>query len=458
MYSSTTATLSALLISCLSLSGLATTHTHQFHTSTYKLPNYWVPSANQKTQNVLNLKHKPDAKPHNQGYLQALRNGSQVNGVFGYEEVDVTANGLVFATEVDIGGTTYELVVDTGSSDTWLPKSNYQCSRPGTGDILPQSSCQLASTYTQSSTFYALNNLNFFTQYTDGETLRGTFGVDQVTVAGIKVKNQQIALVDNAAWNGDGSTSGLLGLAFPAATKAFTGADYRLDTPATQKIYNPVFTNMYTEGHVAPLFSIALDRNYGGQLAIGGLPPVAYLPIFASSPFQLLTTSNTDQVGTASSSAYTLYTITTEGFDYEGASTAQWSYTNFPNPFDEPSDHTQVQVIIDTATSNLFLPAGTADAINKLFSPAPLYKTTDGFYVVNCNAKPPQFGVKIGFETFYINSKDMIINLGNGKCVSGVAASATGGASILGHTFLKNVLAIFDVGAQMMRFAARSNY
>jgi hypothetical protein len=35
-----------------------------------------------------------------------------------------------------------------------------------------------------------------------------------VTLAGIKV-NQTVALVNYAAWNGDGTTSGLVGLAYP---------------------------------------------------------------------------------------------------------------------------------------------------------------------------------------------------------------------------------------------------
>ena len=264
--------------------------------------------------------------------------------------------------------------------------------------------------------------------------------------------------MSTAQWNGDTITSGLLGLAFPAATKAFTGNNYRLDTVSTQKIYNPIFTNMYTEGFVAPLFSIALDRNEGGILAIGGLPPVNYFPIFASSPFQLLSTSSSDIEGTASSSAYTLYTITTEGFSYSNSAPSQWSYSNFPFPFGEPSDKTQVQVIIDTATTNIYLPASTADAVNALFSPPLLYKGNNGNYYVKCDATPPRFGVKIGFETFFVNPLDMIINLGDNNCISGVAAIGEGGSSVLGYTFLKNVLAVFDVGAQMMRFAAREYY
>ena len=271
------------------------------------------------------------------------------------------------------------------------------------------------------------------------------------------MKNQQIAVVDNAQYNGDGITAGVLGLAFPAATKAFKGDDFTQDYAGTQQVYNPFFTNAYSEGNVAPLFSVALDRNQGGTLAIGGLPPVAYFPLFASSPFELLTTSDSEVQNIGSSSAYTLYTITVQGFDYQGSNISQWSYENYPNPFGAPSDTTQVQTIVDTAVSLMFLPVGVADAVNSLFEPKPYYKNNAGYYVISCNATAPTFGVKIGFETFYVNPRDMVVDIG-GSCVSGLAATGSNGASFLGQTFLKNVLAVFDVGAQMMRFAAREYY
>ena len=366
--------------------------------------------------------------------------------------------GLVFATEIDVGGTKYEVVIDTGSADTWLPKPNYQCVAIGSGDLRPQSTCGLASTYKQSASYKEIPNQNFYVQYTDGEELRGTFATETITVADIKIKNQQFALVDTAAWIGDTATSGLLGLAFPAATKAFRGKNFLKNTPARQIPYDPIFTSMYKRGGVAPLFSIALDRNEGGQLAIGGLPKgISFFPVFASSPFQLLTTSGSGQVGTSSNKAYTLYTITTNGFQYGNASATSWSFGNAPNPFGPPSDRTQVQVIIDTATVNIFLPPATADAVNAGFNPQPLYKTNSGLYVVSCTAKAPRFGVKIGFETFFVNEKDMVVPLGD-RCVSAVAATGEGGTSVLGEAFLKNVLAVFDVGAQMMRFAAREYY
>ena len=51
--------------------------------------------------------------------------------------------------------------------------------------------------------------------------------------------------------------------------------------------------------------------------------------------------------------------------------------------------------------------------------------------------------MSVGGQFFYINSLDMMLETG---------------LAVLGDVFLKNVLAVFDVGAGEMRFAAREDY
>ena len=258
-----------------------------------------------------------------------------------------------------------------------------------------------------------------------------------MTVAGITVPGQEIGVVNQAAYNGDGVSSGLLGLGFPANTRAYSGTNVAQDSAQTQKIYNPIFTNMYTNGHVAPMFSLALDRAGGGQLAFGGLPPVSYTNSFASAPFQILQTSSPDgQV--ESSSSYTFYTINVGGFAVGGASSAVNSTTT--------------QMIVDSGTTQNYVPEAVADAVNYAFNPPPFYKSSAGDYIISCDSKPPTFGVVIGGKTFTVDPRDMIINEG-GRCISGVASTGATGTSILGHSFLKNVVAVFNVGGQVMEFA-----
>ena len=355
--------------------------------------------------------------------------------------------GLVYTTGIEIGGETFTAVIDTGSSDTWIVENNFTCTKGA------QSACEFGTPYTRSSTFSPIANENFEISYADGEFLDGIFGKEKVTLAGVTVNNQQIAVVEEASWTGDGVSSGVLGLAFPANTRAFTGSDYSADTATNQITYNPLFTSMYTEGSVPALFSLALERDGTGSLAIGGTPNVQYVPVFASSPFQLLTASGT----TAGKTKYTFYSITTNGFEYQSAQ-SNWNLGSWLTYFGNPNDPTKVQVLIDSGTTVNYLPQTIADAVNKLFEPAATYNNQIGYYTVPCNAKAPEFGVKIGTETFYVNPQDMVIKLSASTCISGVSATGAGGNSILGHAFLKNVLAIFDVGASEMRFAAREYY
>ena len=349
-------------------------------------------------------------------------------------------------TEIEAGGENFTAVVDTGSSDTWLVETGFTCAK---GD---QSFCQFGDTYNKTNTFQPIANENFAISYSDGELLTGSFGKEKVTVAGITVKDQQIAVVTRANWNGDGYSSGVLGLGFPANTKAYSGISPGANSQKSRVDYNPFFTSAYTEGNVPPLFSLALSRDpNGGMLAIGGLPPVPYVPIFASTPFQMLTASSPGSTGRPD---YTFYTITVNGFEYQSAQ-SNWNLASWLTYFGNPNDLSTAQVIIDSGTTVNYLPQTIADQVNELFIPPAEYDPGLGYYVVDCDAKAPEFGIKIGPEIFYVNPLDNILKLSPTKCITGISATGPGGISILGHTFLKNVVAVFDVGASQMRFAAR---
>lgn len=278
----------------------------------------------------------------------------------------------------------------------------------------------------------------------------GVYGKEKVTLAGITVNDAQVAVVEIARWVGDTVSSGVLGLGFPANTQSFSGTSYSADSKYNQIAYNPLFTSMYVEGSVPQIFSLALERDGSGQLAIGGTPDVQYVPTFASSPFQLLTTSS----DALSKTFYTFYTITTNGFEYQSAQ-AKWNTASWLTYFGNPNDPSKVQVVIDVGTTANYLPPTIADAVNALFEPAATYSEQRKYFTVPCDAKAPEFGVKIGLETFYINPKDMIISLSPLLCITAVSRTGSGGNSVLGNSFLKNVLAVFDVGASEMRFASR---
>ncbi len=58
-------------------------------------------------------------------------------------------------------------------------------------------------------------NATFVRSYADGTFALGYFGYEDVTVGGLSAKHQQLGLANFPHWFGDGSSSGLLGLAYP---------------------------------------------------------------------------------------------------------------------------------------------------------------------------------------------------------------------------------------------------
>ncbi|TGO13012.1 hypothetical protein BTUL_0078g00210 [Botrytis tulipae] len=387
------------------------------------------------TDNVLELTKKSTGSSKVRSAAQFLKNLDIVNGsstalisLFGGEQ---------FATDITFGTQTFEVIVDTGSSDTWLAETGFSCVDLDTGKNASEATCAFGPTYTKDSTFKAISGEEFSITYGDGEYLTGVVGSQPVTFAGINVTTT-VALVTSAAWNGDGTTSGLVGMAYPGLTSAYNGS--------TRLFYNPIFTTMYEEGLVDSLFSLAIERDVSGPagyLALGGVPPVDFVQDFASTPILVTSITRYRQ-------GYDFYTIKIDaaylnGKAISGAATPQY--------------------VVDSGTALNYLPTAMANAINKAFVPAAVYSSDQGAYAVSCTAVPPVFGIEIGGKVFYTNPLDMIIYKGtdDGKdvCISGINDSGSDDANalyILGDTFQKNVVTVFDVGAGVLQFAARENY
>lgn len=110
--------------------------------------------------------------------------------------------------------------VDTGSSDTWLVETGFSCIDLDTGKSTTEAACEFGPAYTKDTTFKAISGETFSIEYGDGEYLTGVLGTQEVTLAGIEVSTT-VALVTSAAWEGDGTTSGLVGLAYPGMCVPF---------------------------------------------------------------------------------------------------------------------------------------------------------------------------------------------------------------------------------------------
>lgn len=313
-----------------------------------------------------------------------------------------------------------------------MVETGFACTDFATGKSAAESACLFGPVYTKSSTWAAIASDTFSIEYGDLESLTGVFGTEEVTIAGVKV-DQEIAIVTKADWEGDGTTSGLMGLAYPPLTSASKG------------VYNGIFTTMYKDGLIPnDYFSLIIERDTSGPagyLAFGGVPDIAFTQNFTSTPI-IITNIDGYPKGTD------FYTINIVNIQLNGVAIAS-------------SGGSGPEYIVDSGTTLNYVPTSVANKINAAYSPAAKYNDTAGAYTVSCTAKAPAVSIDIGGTLFPINPLDMILDNGDTTCITGWddgGASTTEDIFILGDVFQKNVVSLFDVGAATMQFAGREFY
>jgi hypothetical protein len=212
-------------------------------------------------------------------------------------------------------------------------------------------------------------------------------------------------------------------------------------------------TLFFVDNITAPVFSLAISRDqsqtsHGGILAIGGIPDCTESTVNVSSSAQFSTVPM--EIAQAQrldpeTPEHQFYVITADSLAYGG-----------PN-----NTSNSTQYIVDSGTPLNYIPVADAAAINALYDPPAVADPEAGSYLVQCNATAPEFGVTIGGQTFYTNPYDMFApdpSLPDGTCISALQPEAAAGRYVLGATFFKNVLAVFDVGNLTMQFASRVDY
>jgi hypothetical protein len=167
------------------------------------------------------------------------------------------------------------LILDTGSSDTWATKSDFQC-KDETGKAYSQAACGFGGPLIDEFGRGEADGVHLSIGYGSGEKVSGPMGYSDITCGGLSVSKQQVALVNSTYWRGNNVTVGVLGLAYPSLTNAFYGK-LGDEAPWNAISYAPFFTTAMTQGTIDPVFSVAISKNSSdGMVAWGGLPPVAF--------------------------------------------------------------------------------------------------------------------------------------------------------------------------------------
>ncbi|KAJ5113349.1 hypothetical protein N7456_001883 [Penicillium angulare] len=362
-----------------------------------------------------------------------------------------TTYGSVFDVPVTIGNQTFQLLLDTGSSDTYVMEEGFTC--VGSDNMIEsRDQCQYSNrTYHESETYRQIPGQIFGIKYGAG-TASGRMAYEQVTMGNTTVLSQKVGIANVSQPMGDYISSGLVGLAYPALTSAHPSNHTGNSTTywRDRLVYSPLLNTMAEQGQIDPYFSLALahtpqnaSTSFGGYITLGGLPPVKHSSHFSTVPVEI--TSQLPLWYTSGKKTLSYWSLTVENATY--GSSANNLTTN----------STSFQVFVDSGNDKSYLPVELADAINARFDP-PATKDSSGLYIVDCNAKSPEFGLTIGDQTFFHNGSDLIYKTSDGPCVSAVGSSESASVdglnfNIIGVPLLKNVVAVFDFGKDQMRFA-----
>ncbi|EHL02179.1 putative aspartic-type endopeptidase [Glarea lozoyensis 74030] len=307
--------------------------------------------------------------------------GSKISQLPGIANLTRVGGGVSFSTKVSLGQETYDMIVDTGSSDTWVASKTLQCTYFGIE--VSQAFCKFGPLYDR-QTFKKIQGQNFRIQYGDGTEATGDMGYDSVTLGGINVPSQEIAVVERAFWQGDSVTSGLLGFSYPSITSAYNGTDPSKDQHRKNQLpYDPLLTTMYKQGSINPVFSLAINRGANnepaGVLALGGIPSEFQSLTYARTPIARTNFLNEDEPSAAIPSKYEFYALYPEAFLYGPPSSKNTS--TMPDPTTLTNDTRRLIHIVDSGTTLNILPQPLAANIAAAYTP-PAISPSGGIYVL----------------------------------------------------------------------------
>ncbi|BFZ55188.1 hypothetical protein PYCC9005_002228 [Savitreella phatthalungensis] len=126
----------------------------------------------------------------------------------------------------------------------------------------------------------------------------------------------------------------------------------------------------------------------------------------------------------------TEYLIEIDGFEFPGSSTVDMR---------QGQEGSKLRALVDSGTSVMLVPPAVAKAYNAGWNPS------------DPGSVPPTLNVVIGGVKFPIDVRDIKLKSASGRMSSAVMPSSR---IILGDTFMRNVVSVFAVTDEKMRFVS----
>ncbi|KOS18085.1 Vacuolar protease A [Escovopsis weberi] len=308
-----------------------------------------------------------------------------------------------YFSEISVGTPpqTFKVVLDTGSSNLWVPSSS--CN---------SIACFLHSTYdSSSSSTYKSNGTKFEIRYGSG-SLSGFVSNDVVSIGDLKIKNQDFAEATSEPGLAFafGRFDGILGLGY--------------DTISVDGIVPPFYQMINQKLLDEPVFAFYLgSKDEGSEAVFGGVDKDHYEGEIEYIPLRR--------------KAYWEVDLDSIAF---GEDVAELDHTG---------------VILDTGTSLNTLPSNLAEMLNAQMGAK---KGFNGQYTIDCSARDtlPDVTFSLAGSKYSLPASDYILELG-GSCISTFTPmdmpEPVGPLAILGDAFLRRYYSVYDLGKNAVGLA-----
>ncbi|ORY86892.1 aspartic peptidase domain-containing protein [Protomyces lactucae-debilis] len=346
---------------------------------------------------------------------QIQRNAASQSAV---SQTEPGTPSTAYLVNVQIGKDNVDLVIDTGSSDTFCVSKDFKCTDKA-GNSIDLSACRFGKSCDSARTRFSPGSAFFSARYGDGENLKGYPFLDDVHVSNVSSIDQVVSLATSGYWTGDSISSGILGLGI-GTTSVF--AEPNPSDSSARVVYQPFVKKLLLD-HKLPkgLFSMAVTRQSTGQtsgaLAFGGRP---------------------------------------HGVKLFGQSTCVHMVDMNGNPTKEPK---QYQIKIDKIKIGNVVVAGSEDQIALIDSGTSLISAPETVATQIAQAwaaGTPSISITIGKVDFMLRAEDLVTMYEGKKTSTFVPMPKTSEnqAFIFGDVFLRSVLAVFDVKHSRMMFTS----
>ncbi|KAI8339572.1 aspartic peptidase domain-containing protein [Chlamydoabsidia padenii] len=378
----------------------------------------------------------------------------------GYKSLLYNSHGTQYLVTLSIGtpGQKFTVTLDTGSGDLWVPST--EC---------PALVCPVSRFDPTASSTYNTTNIPFNITYGIG-TANGTYVKDTVTIGGVAVQQQQLALaaystsvftrmssqgLRNTTANDPVPADGLLGLGYPGLTAI---AHQKNGSAYTPFVFNLVQQNLIQD----PVFSIYLnradERNWAGEIIFGGVDSTKYSGNISYVPVQQITAGSS--TSSSAVTGYMFWVVYGQGVTVTGG---QYPTTNIK--YESP-----LPTIIDTGTTLSYLPAEMVKAIVEAVAGPGIYQQDQntGMYKLDCGLTNQNINIQLQMtptsaatdSPVVINTaiNDAILQDQTGSCYLAIAPSEGtspfgANSALIGQSILRSAYMVFDMGKNRIGFA-----